>query len=248
MYNLNFLNSIRAVEIDELAKLIPAGSRVLEFGAGTGEQAKMLADRGFDVVAIDVPASSYARHRVFPVIDYDGRHIPLNDRSVDVVFSSNVLEHVEDLPTAFAEFRRVLKPGGIGVHAMPTPSWRFWTFVAGVPTAVEAAAMAVSDAIRPPQGLTRGQAVVRDAKTVVAALLPIGHGTSPEGISELWTFSPRAWRRVFAKHGFKVVAERPVGLFYTGHMALGRRLSFEARKKLSRHIGSAAQIYVIKPE
>ena len=247
MYNLEFLNRIRAVEIEQLAKLIPAGSRVLEFGAGTGEQAKMLAERGFEVVAIDLPASSYANDRLYPVIDYDGRSIPLPDRSVDVVFSSNVLEHVEDLPTAFAEFRRVLRPGGVGVHAMPTPAWRFWTFAAGLPTAAEAVAMAVGNAIKPPAGLTRRQALLKNLKTVAGGILPVGHGTSPEGISELWSFSPRAWRKVFARNGFEVIEEKPIGLFYTGHMLFGGMLSFNARKTLSRRLGSATQVYVVKP-
>ena len=47
------------------------GSRLLEFGAGTGTQARALAERGMDVVAIDLAVSGYAQDRVFPVIDYD---------------------------------------------------------------------------------------------------------------------------------------------------------------------------------
>lgn len=247
MYNVEFVNATRAVEMQELIKLLPPGARVLEFGAGTGLQAKMLAERGFDVVAIDLATSSYAEERVFPVTDYDGRTIPLPDHSIDVVFSSNVLEHVEDLPTALAEFCRVLKPDGIGVHAMPTPGWRFWTFAAGVPTSVEAAVRLLPNLVAPPQGMTRKRALVRNAKTMVGGLLPLGHGTSREGISEFWTFSSRAWRKLFADNGFEVVEERPVGLFYTGHMLFGRKLSFETRKKLSRRLGSAAHIYVVKP-
>lgn len=247
MFNLDFLSRIRAAELDRLAEFIPPGSRVLEFGAGTGEQAKQLSERGFDVVAIDVPGSEYARHRVFPVSNYDGRHIPLPDHSVDVIFSSNVLEHVEEIDTALAEFRRVLKPGGIEVHAMPTPAWRFWTFVAGIPTAVEAAVLTVPNLVSPPSGMSRKDALVRNLETIAVGLLPVGHGTSSEGISELWTFSARAWRKIFERNGHEIIEERPLGLFYTGHMALGRRLALDARIKLSRYLGSATRIYVVKP-
>lgn len=38
------------------------------------------------------------------------------DRSVDVVISNAVLEHVYDLPAAFAHLARVTKPGGLGFH------------------------------------------------------------------------------------------------------------------------------------
>ena len=228
MYNIEFLNRLRFVELEELASSLPSGARVLEFGAGTGEQARQLAGMGFDVVAIDLASSEYADHRTFPVIDYDGLHIPLADGSVDAIFSSNVLEHVEDLPTILAEFRRVLKPGGLGVHAMPTPAWRFWTFVAGPPTSLVALSKL-------------------KLKTAVAALLPLGHGTSKEGISELWTFSPRWWRRTFQKNGMEVVEDRPIGIFYTGHFMLGEQLSFERRRRISRTLGSGAHIYVVRP-
>ena len=227
MFNVDFLNRLRAAEVEELATFLPTGARVLEFGAGTGEQARQLAAMGFDVVAIDLASSEYAGHRMFPVIDYDGRHIPLPDRSMDAIFSSNVLEHVEDMPTILGEFRRVLKPGGLGVHAMPTPAWRFWTFVAGPPTSLVALSKL-------------------KLKAALAALLPLGHGVSQEGISELWTFSPRRWRRTFESNGLEVVENRPIGIFYTGHFLLGERLSFEQRRRLSRRLGSGSHIYVVR--
>ena len=227
MFNVEFLNRLRSAEVKELAAAIPSGARVLDFGAGTGKQARQLAEMGFDVVAIDLPSSEYAGHRIFPVTDYDGRHIPLPDHSVDAILSSNVLEHVEDLPGILAEFRRVLKPGGLGVHAMPTPAWRFWTFVAGPPTSLVALSKL-------------------KLKAALAALLPLGHGISKEGISELWTFSPRRWRRIFRANGMEVVDDRPIGIFYTGHFLLADKLSFERRGRLSRTFGSGAHVYVVR--
>ncbi|MGO3127110.1 MAG: malonyl-ACP O-methyltransferase BioC [Luteimonas sp.] len=43
----------------------------------------------------------------------DLRLLPFADNSVDVLFSNLCLQWVEDLPAAFAGFRRVLKPGGL---------------------------------------------------------------------------------------------------------------------------------------
>jgi biotin biosynthesis protein BioC len=43
----------------------------------------------------------------------DLRALPLAEASVDVLFSSLCLQWVDDLPAAFAEFRRVLRPGGL---------------------------------------------------------------------------------------------------------------------------------------
>ncbi len=43
----------------------------------------------------------------------DLRQLPFADNSVDVLFSNLCLQWVEDLPAAFAGFRRVLKPDGL---------------------------------------------------------------------------------------------------------------------------------------
>ena len=48
----------------------------------------------------------------------DARAVALPSASVNVVFSSNVLEHVaaDDLPALHREVRRLLRPGGLAVH------------------------------------------------------------------------------------------------------------------------------------
>ena len=143
MFSYEHLDALRAAEIDKVVPFVPLGAHILEVGAGTGKQSLELLRRGFDVTAIEIADSSYAAHRVFPIIDYDGITIPLPDASVDVVFSSNVLEHVPDLARMHAEIRRVLKPGGQCIHVLPTHGWRFWTTLACVPDAVVSLAAAV---------------------------------------------------------------------------------------------------------
>jgi SAM-dependent methyltransferase len=51
---------------------------------------------------------------------YEGAAIPLPDRSVDVIVSKSVLEHVPagELPRLVEEMRRVLAPGGCMVHVV----------------------------------------------------------------------------------------------------------------------------------
>ena len=246
MFNIIFLNQLRQSELELVLADLRPRAKILEFGAGTGVQAKALMEKNYEVVAVDLPGSGYAQSRVFPVKNYDGRTIPLPDDSVDIIFSSNVLEHIENYPETMAEFRRVLRPDGYCVHLMPSVAWRAWTFMAGPPSAMLAAGRLVAEFIRPPVGITRIQSAVGHLKTIVGALLPIGHGTSIEGISELWTFSRKAWCARFEKHGFKVEQSRPVGLFHTGHMLFGSRISIEDRKRLAALIGSAANLFLVR--
>ena len=42
----------------------------------------------------------------------DAEQLPFEDESFDLVFGHAVLHHIPDLPRAFAEFSRVLRPGG----------------------------------------------------------------------------------------------------------------------------------------
>lgn len=68
-----------------------------------------------------------------PVCEDDGRHLPFEGGSFDVVWSSNVIEHVGEIDAFEAEIRRVLTPEGLAVHALPTASWRLWTSLALYP-------------------------------------------------------------------------------------------------------------------
>jgi len=125
--SLEHLESIRRFELEFALHSFPDSGRILEIGAGTGWQARALQTQGFDVDTIDLSASNYKDDRVFPVVDYDGHNIPFDDNIFDVVFSSNVMEHIPHLEEFQTEIHRVLKPGGIALHILPSSSWRAWT-------------------------------------------------------------------------------------------------------------------------
>jgi SAM-dependent methyltransferase len=102
--------------------LRPMG-RGLEIGAGTGYFSLNLLRQGIlsDVTCTDVSpgmldtlAESAERlHLDVETVVCDAESLPFPDNSFDVVFGHAVLHHIPDLEGAFAEFRRVLKPGGL---------------------------------------------------------------------------------------------------------------------------------------
>lgn len=124
---LPHLQSIRGHELEVVAKLLPKGGDLLEIGAGTGWQAQALAKLGFEVSAVDLPASKYAGDRVFPVQDYDGHTLPFEDGTFQIIYSSNLLEHIPHLEAFQQEIYRVLRPDGCVIHVLPSSSRRFWT-------------------------------------------------------------------------------------------------------------------------
>jgi SAM-dependent methyltransferase len=252
MFSLAHLKALRLAELDDVAPYLPHGARVLEIGAGTGEQAVELARRGFDVSAIDVPQSNYRGARVFDVIDYDGVNIPLPSASVDVVFSSNVLEHVARLDDLGREMARVLKPGGRCVHLVPTPAWRLWTALTAFPAVVQSGGFLLLAVLGrgetdSPYRSSVGHAAYVFARHVYEALLQPPHGERGNRLTEAYYFSRRWWLRHFERTGMRVVEARPGGLFYTGHMVLGPLLPIGARRRLAHSLGSACHLFVLEP-
>ena len=95
---------------------------IVDVGCGTGHGARALKDRyrRAQVIALDLAEGMLreARRRQswrrrFARVCGDAMRLPLRDASVDLLFSSLMLQWCTDLDAVFAEFRRVLRPRGL---------------------------------------------------------------------------------------------------------------------------------------
>jgi malonyl-CoA O-methyltransferase len=108
----------------ELTQAHPFSGPVLDVGTGTGEIARRLLEKtSVPTVVVSDLAHDMTRtaHQNLPGVlaaDGDAQALPFRDNSFGLVLSASVFQWIEDLPTAFAECRRVLKPGGIFSFAM----------------------------------------------------------------------------------------------------------------------------------
>ena len=250
MFSLEFLNELRECELRVFEQYFRPGTRLLEIGGGTGMQAKRLSERGYDVVSIEVPNSNYSTDRVFPMIEYDGKALPFADGVFDVVFSSNVLEHVPRLDLLHAEIARVLTEDGFSVHAMPSATWRLWTTLANYVELVQCMLPILPQLL--PQRFHRHErhriryVCVQLAKLIIMFGVSPRHGEVGNAFTELWTFSRLWWRRHFTQSGYEIVAIEPMRLFYTGHTLVGLRLSFARRAGMARYLGSSCILYHVR--
>lgn len=97
-----------------------AGARTaLDVGAGTGDLARRLAAAapGARVIALEPSRTFTAAAARRPtsgvtVVRARAEALPLATGSVDVAVSVSALRHVRDRAAAFAELRRVVRPGG----------------------------------------------------------------------------------------------------------------------------------------
>lgn len=93
------------------------GQAALDAGCGRGELLYQLKARGVTAVGIDFAEAALALSKKVsgaPVLRADAKSLPFRDKSFDRIFFMGVLDHLRDweLEACFAEFKRILKPGG----------------------------------------------------------------------------------------------------------------------------------------
>jgi SAM-dependent methyltransferase len=124
--------------IDAFADLVRGGSRpVLDIGCGPGFVTEYLRTRGLRARGLDLsPEMIGLARRTFPDNDFelgDMTAVDLPDGAVDGVLSRSSIIHTppEDVPAVFAEFHRLLAPGGhllLSFQATDATSRLAWPF------------------------------------------------------------------------------------------------------------------------
>lgn len=93
------------------------GLLVADFGGGPGYYSKAFRSAGARTVLVDADIDEIrGRGRADPsAVVARAERSPLADESVDVAFSSNLLEHVKDFDEVSDQIVRVVRPGGLAV-------------------------------------------------------------------------------------------------------------------------------------
>jgi len=252
------LKILRSLELKRTLELMrhekPQAGRLLEIGAGTGEQVKKLSDEGYSVEAIDMQESDYLEHRIWPVLDYDGEHIPFPDAAFDVVFSSNVLEHIPHVIEFQKEIHRVLKPNGIAVHLLPTGTCRFWTnityylFWTGlVFKRIFSRLFRIKAEKNQSPGENSANTVTKrlGIRAVLRRLIPPRHGEFGNTLTEIYYFSKIRWVKLFQRAGWEIKKYSTSKLFYSQHLIFGPAISLKTRTNLSFLLGSSCHVFIM---
>ncbi|CAN5564965.1 hypothetical protein BH11PLA2_BH11PLA2_05020 [soil metagenome] len=123
-----------AAVVERFRKLAPAwkGGRCLDFGCGGGGLSYRIAEQCDSVVGIDLEEDKIAFAKAqatrlnksnVDFICYPGGDLPFEGNSFDSIVCIDVVEHLPTPERFFAEFRRVLKPGGLLLLSFGPP-WR----------------------------------------------------------------------------------------------------------------------------
>ncbi|MGL5078757.1 MAG: class I SAM-dependent methyltransferase [Waterburya sp.] len=112
------------------SKLVAPGKTVLDYGCGDKPYESIVRKKFDQYIGVDLAATTAADYTIAP----DSK-LPVDDQSIDLVLSTQVLEHVKETNNYLQEAHRVLRINGClllsthGVwpyHPCPDDYWR-WT-------------------------------------------------------------------------------------------------------------------------
>ena len=224
---LTYLHNLRRREIEMIFGRCPTPCfvRGLELGAGDGFQSGMLVRYVASLVVTDVYPEILQRanteaitHRV---CDAEQVGDIFAAGEFDLVFSSNMLEHLPHPMRALLGMYRILHDDGLAVHVIPSPFWKLCQLIGFYPNAVvsrleryTARWARAEGTIQPEQRNTNGitasewdrnpKSEGRRYRYLRRLLWATPHGAASSNLEELRAFSPALWRRQFVEAGFTV--------------------------------------------
>ncbi len=104
---LNLINSLQ-----------PTKGKILDIGAGTGEFLSVAKNNGWQTIGVE-PSERAKSIAINKGISFVSATSELENHSFDVISMWHVLEHVPDLDSQIKELKRLLKPSGTLIIAVP---------------------------------------------------------------------------------------------------------------------------------
>ena len=247
-----WLHFIRSEEANMVLKYFPEGEnlKILEIGGGDGYIASIFSDNGYAVTSIDIKPRF---PQSFPVQKVSRSKLAFPDKTFDIIFSSNVLEHVVELDVLLKETKRVAKKDAIMIHVMPTPVWRlitsFW-YVLRVTKTIFMKLTVFHKKNETNQNDNESFYINNESEKrqtlgmKLKRILLHPHGEYPSFIHEFYYFSKIRWRNIFKTNEFECLHVYRCPLIYSGESVFKFRF-IPLRKYIANNIFSAGYIFIL---
>ena len=242
------LHRFRSRQFDRIFGACPAHAfpRGLEIGAGDGYQSRLLATR---VSALTCTELNERRLQPTPVegITYricDAERIDdyFPPQTFDLVFSSNLLEHLPDVHSCLLRVKSCLRDDGISIHCMPNVVWKSCNILLAYPNKMVELIERVTAVGHQTQ--VAHEVHHSNLKTHAPArrfrILPSVHGVSRSHFEEFINFSKHRWIRVFEMCDYEVAGVA------TSPFSSGYGFGFEWIRSLIERVGVGSEyIYIV---
>lgn len=221
----DLLHDLRRREFEVIFRDYPPScfERGLELGAGDGFQSSLLKRYVSTLISSDINLSRLVLARK-PGVQYLICDAGQPDRcfrraSFDLVYSSHLLEHLEDPERSLAGIRRILKEEGVCIHIMPSPFMKLTWMALFYPSKLFAAFEAI---VRPHRreevkgkllglqdhragGAWDNNPRRRRYSFLRRQVWPIPHGAYRSNLAELVWYGKKRWVRRIERQGFRVL-------------------------------------------
>ena len=189
----NLRQTLRQREIETVFGRVPenAFDCALELGAGDGFQSHIISRCARVLLSTDInPArleylyDSKIRYQIC-----DAENLPYREAEFDLIYSSNLLEHLMDPACALAGMCRVLRDDGVMIHTIPNQFWKILHLGLFYPSRVLALIEVLTG-----DGVSRSRARGNNFKSsrrsfFARNLWPPPHGVSSSNILEFRRFA-----------------------------------------------------------
>ena len=241
--------TLRRREIEAVFRDVPddAFEDALELGAGDGAQSKLIARCAGEVLCTDLNRERLVQEP-HPRIAYDicnAENLPYETGRFDLIYSSNLLEHLRDPARALSEMRRVLRDDGVMVHVVPNRFWKLLHMALFYPNlALSAVEAALSGGrVRYQNGKpSRGNNLRRERSSFLRRnIWPPVHGEYAGHLAEFTRMGSSSWRQMFKEAGLE-----PTGMVRGLPAHSPYRFGMNAPRKLCESMGlSSCNGYVL---
>jgi len=230
----------------------------LELGAGRCLQSPLLLEFCSSVLATDLNeerlmSANVDRRIKRAVLDAENFADEFEDQKFDLIFSSNMLEHLPNPAQCVRESAKVLSEGGIMVHIVPNATWRLLCTLLYYPVKARNLSRKIFGSPhfskfgkvqkQLPKSQENNIKSSEGEKKKRFSFSPPVHGVSPTLRAEFKQFRKSSWTKLFADSGVRVA------LIKSGPLSTGYGLGFPKLKFLLEKLGLAsAYIFFLVPD
>jgi ubiquinone/menaquinone biosynthesis C-methylase UbiE len=236
MESVNWWNYVRDEELKPALKILSKYDhiKILDVGGGNGYQAKKISDLGYSIKSIDI--SSHEK-MYFNVEKIDVTQLPFPDKSFNVILTSLVLQHIENLDLGFKEMNRVLSDDGILIHLVPTSYWslftNFWHYyqipkflIKSISKKNPIKEITDNDDISAEENQQK-----KKSKILKLFLNPLDQNFS--FIHDAYYFSSFSWKKLLKKNSFQIIKIEKCPILSSGYGIFKNRFQ-NVRRKFSK--------------
>ena len=255
-----YLHDLRREEANRIFENCPENTfnHTLEIGAGDGFLSQILSRYTENLICTEINEDRLCKNELsnvrYQTLDAEKISEAFAPETFDLVFSSNLLEHLPNADKTLRGIHSILIDNGISIHVLPNRTWKITTVLCYIPNRITLTIdkLMAGRLFKRRPGHKFGhsckakyggnnQKIGRKKQSRLTKLfLPPVHGISDNTFREFQAFGEKRWIQRFESAGFDIVATKKMP--FTSGYGFG----FKHVKKLMEQLGlSSGTAFVI---